>query len=284
MTAITLEQAVANLRDLPSLPLVVIELIRTFENADIGVVELAAKISRDQALAAKTLRLANSSFYGLQSRVRTIEQAIAVLGFDSMRSLVTAAGIIDKFAGTVGGQFDFIAFWRHAIGTAVCAKNLARLARCNQEFAFVSGLLHDIGRLVLVTRFPHQYGEAQRYSERAECDMLTAERSVLGIDHTLVGRTLAQHWKFPELIQRAIGNHHAPGRDDLGDIPSVVHVANVIVHALDLDGDPHELVPPLAQDAWDSLRIDAPGLRRVFADTEAEFDNACRILTEAARE
>jgi HD-like signal output (HDOD) protein len=66
--------------------------------------------------------------------------------------------------------------------------------------------------------------------------MLAAERSVLGIDHTQVGRALAQHWKFPELIQRSIGNHHAPMGADLGEIPSVVHVANVIVHALDIAG------------------------------------------------
>lgn len=282
MNMITLDQAVANVRDLPSLPLIVTELIGTFEQADVSVAELAAKISKDQALAAKTLRLANSSFYGLQCKVRTIDQAIAVLGFDSVRALVTAAGIIGNFGPAGGAGFDFAGFWRHAIGTALCAKSLARLARRNQEYAFVSGLLHDIGRLVLVTRFPQQYGAALAHRAEQDCDMLRAERSVLGIDHAVVGRALAHHWKFPELIQRAIAHHHAPMQADHGDIASVVHAANAIVHALDLAGDPDEMAPAIAQEAWDSLKIDSAGLRRVFAETEAEFENACQVLTASA--
>jgi putative nucleotidyltransferase with HDIG domain len=278
MTIVTLQQVVSNVRDLPSLPLVVTELISTFGQDDVSIGELAAKVSKDQALTAKTLRLANSSFYGLQCKVRTIEQAIAVLGFDSVRALVTSAGIIGNFSSG-GGGFDFAAFWRHAVGTALCAKSLARLAKCNQEFAFVSGLLHDIGRLVLVTGFAEQYDAAIAYRIANDCDMLDAERAVLGLDHAAVGRALAEHWKFPALIQRAIGNHHAPARDDLGDIASVVHVADAIVHALDLAGRPDELVPAIAQDAWDSLRIDNAGLRRVLFDTESEFENACQILT-----
>ncbi|MDB5754883.1 MAG: Histidine kinase [Massilia sp.] len=278
MSAITLEQAVGKLRDLPTLPLVVTELISSFERTDISVGELAAKVSNDQALTAKTLRLANSSFYGLQCKVRTIDQAIAVLGLDSVRALVTSAGIIGSFNGGAGA-FDFAGFWRHAVGTALCAKSLARLARCNQEYAFVSGLLHDIGRLVLITRFPTQYEAVIAHRNSVDCDMLQAERAVLGLDHAMVGRALAEHWKFPVLIQHAIGHHHAPMAQDLGAIPSVVHVADAIVHALDLAGHADERVPAIAQDAWNSLGIDPAGLRRVFEDTESEFDNACQILT-----
>jgi putative nucleotidyltransferase with HDIG domain len=278
MSTITLDQAVAKLRDLPTLPLVVTELISTFERADVSVGELAAKVSNDQALTAKTLRLANSSFYGLQCKVRTIEQAIAVLGLDSVRALVTSAGIIDNFSGGAGA-FDHAGFWRHAVATALCAKSLARLAKCNQELAFVSGLLHDIGRLALITRFPAQYEAAIAHRSEADCDMLQAERAVLGIDHAVVGRALAEHWKFPLLIQRAIAHHHAPMAQDLGAIPCVVHAADAIVHGLDLVGHADERVPAIAQDAWNSLGIDAAGLRRVFEDTESEFENACQILT-----
>ena len=278
MTQITLQQVVGKVRDLPTLPLIVTELISTFDQADVSVSELATKVSKDQALTAKTLRLANSSFYGLQCKVRTIDQAIAVLGFDSVRALVTSAGIIGTFGSPGAGGFDFTGFWRHAVGTALCAKSLARLCGRNQEFAFVSGLLHDVGRLVLVTVCPQEYDEAMAYRALHDCDMLSAERAVLSIDHAVVGRALAEHWKFPELIRRAIANHHAPAGQDLGDIASVVHIANAIVHALDLAGQDDEPVPAIVQNAWDSLRIDAAGLRRVFADTESEFDNACQIL------
>jgi putative nucleotidyltransferase with HDIG domain len=275
---ITLEQAVARLQDLPALPIVVTELLASFDDPDVELGELAAKVSNDQALAAKTLRLANSSFYGLQSRVRTISQAIAVLGFDSVRSLVVGAGVIGGFQEGRALGFDFDGFWRHAIATALCARALARHARCNPELSFVAGLLHDLGRLVLVTRFPEQYAEVLAQRSLRDCGLLEAERAALGIDHAQVGRALAQHWRIPDLICRTIANHHHPMEQDYGDLPAVVHVANVISHGLDLAGDEDELVPVLVQGAWDSLRLTPAALRAVFAQTEAQFEDTCQIL------
>lgn len=278
MSAIELADVVKNVRDLPALPLIVSELISSFGRRDVSVGVLADKVSQDQALAAKTLRLANSSFYGLQCKVKTIQQAITVLGFDSVQALVTAVGIIDNFSGEAKSTFDFKAFWRHAIGTALCAKSLARVVGVNQDYGFIAGLLHDIGTLVLVTRFPEQYESAVLYRIGHDAYMLDAEKNVIGTDHSIVGLALAEHWKFPEIIQRAIANHHAPMRQDMGDVPSVVHVANAIVHAMDLGGKEDDLVPPLSASAWDSLNIDAQDIRRVFRETESEFEETCQIL------
>src|SRR5258708_2076770 len=97
MTILSIADVVKNIRDLPALPAVVIELMNTLDQEDTGINVLAGKLSRDQALTAKTLRLANSSFYGMPSKVTTIQQAIAILGFNSVRTLVTAAAIIGNF-------------------------------------------------------------------------------------------------------------------------------------------------------------------------------------------
>ena len=275
---LTLDEAVGRLKDLPALPLVVSELLASFDDPEVELGDLAAKISNDQALAAKTLRLANSSFYGLQSRVRTISQAIAVLGFDSVRALVVGAGLIDSFQTGRDQGFDFDGFWRHAIATALCARALARHSGRNPELGFVAGLLHDVGRLVLVTRFPAHYAQVVAQRALHDCELLQAEREVLGIDHAQVGRALAEHWRIPDLICRTIANHHQPMQQDFGDLPAVVHVANVIAHGLDLAGDEDDLVPALVQGAWDSLRLDPAALRGVFATTEAQFDDTCQIL------
>lgn len=275
---LTLEQAVAGMKDLPALPLVVNELLASFNNPDVELGELAGKIANDQALAAKTLRLANSSFYGLQSKVRTISQAIAVLGFDSVRALVVGAGVIDCFKAGRANDFDFDGFWRHAIATALCARALARRGGSAPELAFVAGLLHDLGRLVLVTRFPEGYAQVLAERKLRDCPLLEAERAVFGIDHAQVGRALGQHWRIPEAICRAIANHHQPMQQDHGELPAIVHVANVIAHGLDLQGDVDDVVPPLVQGAWDSLRLDGAALRVVFAATEAQFEDTCQIL------
>lgn len=275
---LSLEQAVSRLQELPALPLVVRELLASFDKPDIELGELAAQIANDQALAAKTLRLANSSFYGLQSKVRTIGQAIAVLGFDSVRALVVGAGVLGSFGAARGNGVDFGAFWRHAIGTALCARALARRGGSPAELAFVAGLLHDIGRLVLVTRFPDHYARVVAQRSLRDCTLLEAERAELGIDHAEVGRALTQHWRIPESICRAIGDHHAPTVQDYGGLTAVVHAADAIAHGLDLAGNEDDLVPQLVQGAWDSLRLDAAALRTVFTAAEAQFGETCKIL------
>lgn len=278
MTALALNDVVHNIRDLPSLPVVVLDVLRSFEQADTNTGMLADKVAKDQALAAKTLRLANSSFYGLQRKVTTIQQAITILGFDSVRTLITAAAVTDKFGGAKHGAVDSRAFWRHAIGTALCAKTLARQHGLNQDYAFISGLLHDIGKLVLVSRFPDQYAAVLAYRDEHDCFMADAERVVLGIDHAVVGRALAEHWKFPALMQKAIADHHAPQGSDMGDIPALVHIADAIAHALDLSGTDDDLVPVLDARAWAGIDPGADAFNKLCRDIEAEFEEACQIL------
>ena len=144
MTALSTFDVVSTLRDLPALPAIVAELLGSLDRDDAGTKLLAEKLSHDQALTAKTLRLANSSFYGMQNKVTTIQQAIAILGFNSVRTLVVAASITGCFPMDGSGAFDFKAFWRHSVGTALCAKGLARHMSVNPDQAFMVGLLHDI--------------------------------------------------------------------------------------------------------------------------------------------
>lgn len=278
MSALAVADVARKVRDLPSPSLVVTELLRSFEDPNASVTVLAQLVSRDQALTAKALRLANSSFYGLSRKIATLQQAITVLGFDSVRSLVVAAGVTENFASGRHPSFDFHMFWRHSIGVAVCSKQIAHAANLNQNYAFVCGLLHDIGRLVLVTCFPRQYGDAIAKRTEMDCHMLEAEQLVLGIDHALVGRLVCENWKFPPLIQRAIANHHVPDTGDLGDMSSVVHVANAIVHALDLVNEQHALVPEISERAWNSLKLGPSDLYRIFRNTEKEFEEACQVL------
>lgn len=278
MTALTPADIAKGIRSLPSLPIVVLEVLKSFEQTDASTGMLAEKVAKDQALAAKTLRIANSSFYGLSRKVTTIQQAITILGFDSVRTLIAAAAVTDIFSDSRHGAFEYKAFWRHSIGTGLCAKMLARQLKINQDYAFVCGLLHDIGRLVLVTRFPELYAAAMEHREKKDCYVIDAERAVLEMDHAVVGRALAEYWKFPLIMQKAIGNHHQPEGEDLGDIPAVVHVAEATAHALDLTQDEDDLVPVVSADAWKSLGLEAAVFRKICRDTEEEFEDACQIL------
>jgi putative nucleotidyltransferase with HDIG domain len=278
MMHLTIEAVQHGLQDLPSLPAVVMELLTSIDQEDVDISVLARKVSLDQALTAKTLRLANSSNAGLQVRVTTIQQAITFLGFEATRNLITAAAVTGCFPAGKCPGFDHRAFWRHSIATAACARVLARRMRLNQDFAFTAGLLHDIGRLVLVTAYPEQYGAVLAQRQRDDRQLLEVEREMLGVDHVMAGTALAQHWQFSDTMQHAISYHHAPEAPGAGFLATIVHVANAIVHALDLTRDENELVPPVSMVAWTALGLSQEAYLHVFRETEMQFEEMSNIL------
>lgn len=277
MTTAMLAPLIKPINGLPTLSVVVVELLSSFESPDASVTAIAEKVSRDQALSAKTLRLANSSFYGLSRKVTTIQQAIAILGFDTVRALVTAASVAEAFKSAARRE-SFKIHWRHGVATAVCARSLARQIGKDQNYAFICGLLHDIGRLVLVAEFEEAFSRVQAYRSEHDCHMLEAERAVFGLDHAAVGLQLAEHWKLPFALQKAISNHHAPQAGEEGGITGLLHVADVVVHALDLCKDENELVPDLNDRCWNALALHDSALFDVFHATESEYEEACQIL------
>jgi putative nucleotidyltransferase with HDIG domain len=278
MNNLDIVQVVRRIRDLPPLPSIVLDLISSFEREDVDVGLLAEKISRDQALSAKMLRLANSSFYGLPSKVSTVNQAIVVLGFDTARALAVASNVIESFEAENAAEIDVAEFWRHSIATALCARGLARHAGLAQDHAFIAGLLHDVGRLVLASGFPEHYGQVADYCAREGTTLSESELRVLGVDHQRVGQMLGEAWKFPVPIQRAIGQHHAPDGTGLANLPGLIHAANAVVLALDLGCSEHAAVPRLQDATWTSLRITPEQLQEACRETEAQFEETCQLL------
>jgi len=278
MNRLTPEQLAAGVQDLPSLPAVVMELLSSIEQEDIDISVLAKKVSYDQALTAKTLRLANSSTYGLQVKVTTIQQAITFLGFQTTRNLITAAAITGCFPSGRCVGFHDKGFWRHSIATAACARALARRMRFNQDIAFTAGLLHDIGRLVLVTAHPDAYAQVVAWHAQHGGDWQEAEQAVLGIDHVDAGVALADHWNFSSTMRQAIAYHHAPDIHGAGFLAAIVHVANAIVHALDLAGEDDELVPRVTSVAWDAMGLNEEAYLHLFRETEVQFGEMSTIL------
>lgn len=262
------------IHDLPSLPEVVIDIINSIDHEDMNVAQLTRKISLDQSLTAKILRRANSSYYNTRSNVTTVQQAINLIGFSGVRNLIVAMAFKGSFHATACQGFDFSVFWRHSIATAVCAKALARHLQLNQDYAYTAGLLHDIGRLVLVTYFTRQYEQAIAWRAEHDCHILQAEREVIGVDHAIVGEALAKHWKFSKGMQNAIARHHVPDVTSEDALSAIVHVADAIAHALDLSGDEEDLVPPVSSVVWNTLELGEQAWLRIFRETELGFEAA----------
>jgi putative nucleotidyltransferase with HDIG domain len=272
------DRVIDQINDLPALPSIVQDLAKSHGNSEDDINYFTQQISLDQALSAKTLRFANSSFYGLQTKITTIRQAITLIGIDAVRHVITATSLTTYFPANGCAGFDFMALWRHAVATAVCARALARQLHLNQDYAFTAGLLHDIGRLVLATHFRSEYEQVMLHRNRCDCQLLDAEHAILGIDHAMVGAELAAHWNFSHTIQHAILYHHAPEQHKDHALPSLINVANAIVHALDLSGQQDDLVPPVSDMAWHGMGLDEAAYQLVFQDTELMFEEVSQVL------
>ena len=251
MNTLKPEQVTACLQSLPALPAVVTDLLASFDNEDVDVGALARQIARDQALAARLLRVANSSFYGLQTRVSSINEAVVVLGFRAVRSMVIAVGV------------------------GLAARALALATRHNPEIAFTGGILHDIGKLVLASCFASQYSAALAYRERHDCPVVIAERDVLGLDHAIVGGLLADAWHFPPDLRSAVADHHAPAAATADSLADLIHVADAIAHGLGLGLCAEELVMPVDQTAWQRLGVSGEMITQLLPQIADGVDEAC---------
>jgi len=278
-TALQPDAVHAKVRTLPALPQAVTELRNALQREDVAVDELATTISHDQALTAKTLRLANSSFYGVTGRVSSIRDAINILGLRTVATVATTAVVISSFDRTACVGFDFDGFWRHALATAFCAQELAAATRLDAEAAFSAGLMHDLGRLALATYFPLELGQTLHWAAEHDVHSLDAERLMLGIDHATVGGLIADHWHFAPAISEAIRCHHELPAHKTTTLADVVHVADNMTHALDLSGQAEDMVPPLSLAAWQRVALTPQQVQRTFERTERQARSVRESLT-----
>jgi HD-like signal output (HDOD) protein len=195
-------------RELPVMPPVAAEVMRKAEDPDTAVKEIAELISRDAALAVRVLKIANSSFYAMAREVQTIQQAIMLLGYSTLRSVVVAASMKDVFARF--GLAERL-LWEHAVGGAVAAHRLAgEIGGLGADELFLAGLLHDVGRLVLYSQASDQYQQVLQRIYAEGGDPVALERESFGFDHCEVGRLVLEKWKLPPRLVSAVGGHHDP--------------------------------------------------------------------------
>jgi putative nucleotidyltransferase with HDIG domain len=268
--------------ELPALPQVVLELIALLRNEEVRLDDCVSRIERDLTLAARTLRLANSAFYGVPGRVANIRDAVQILGLRAVGTLLTTAAVSSQFGRPACPGFDFSAFWRHSIATAIAARTMARMRRLDDDLAFTAGLLHDIGLLALATQFPAELGVAIRYAQETETPALDAEQLVSGTDHVAAGTAMVRHWHFPSQVIDVIKHHHAPNAahsPGLGaTVADAVHIADAIAHGLDLAQVEHERVPEIELMAWNRLGFSNDDYQRILSQTETGVAGLCQAL------
>jgi len=195
-------------RDLPTLPEVVSKILAEVESENSDVGRLTYFLESDPAISARILRVANSAFYGLEREVISVQRAVVVLGFITVRDLVLSTAVFDALSGKNQMALDFEDFWLHSLGTARAAHLLSRkyCPSALNEGCFTAGLLHDIGKYLLALVLRERYAAIVRQAETSKCRLRDLEAERLGTTHAEVGAKVAEEWKFPVLLTQVIGN------------------------------------------------------------------------------
>lgn len=272
--------------DLPPLPFVAHRLAMALESTETTISDLAYLIGMDQSIAAKVLRLVNSSYYGFPRQVTTLSHAVAILGFNTVRNIALATGASDNLALPRHSPVDATKFWEHAIGVAIGAQLLAKRknlpAKVGEE-AFLAGLLHDVGKLFLCQHFPHRYRTAIRSAWEEKCRISVAEQTHCGATHSLVGKRIAEKWNLPATLAATIRHHHNPVQaETCFEVTALVNAGDVLVRAARVGfiGDP--LPPAFAPEVAPYLQMDAKMLAEVQEDLLAKVQEAREFLHIAA--
>lgn len=271
MIALTEAVVVSSIRTLPALPLVVQELLRSLGEEACSLNHIASQIELDPAIAAKTLWMANSSFYGLSRQVQSIEQAIQVLGLNTVRTIAMTTGLIRDVSLMLPLKLDLEHFWRHSMATAVCARELGEMANAPTSMAYLSGLLHDVGKLLLMVKFPEAYAAMVEHPTYIASPGVESERLLLGIDHAEVGRLMVQQWQFPAEMQQAIALHHSYSAGSSAPLPHVVAAANAVVHAMEQALTPGNAKHLLGLLSWQRQSWDEEMLARLMQRVQSDM-------------
>lgn len=269
-----LTRIIRRVEDLPTLPRIVLKITELINNPKSSARDLAGVITDDQVLTARLLKFVNSSFYGFPQNISTATDAIVLLGFDAIRNLLLTTSMFDLFSNkNKENELKREKMWDHSLGCAVAAKVIGDYIRYdNPEELFVSGLLHDIGKIVEMLFLPDDFAGVVSMVENKNILMLAAEDHVLGYNHADVGRLLAERWNLPSKLVTVIACHHQPGlAGRFLQEAAIVHLADILCRAMNIGSGGDNKIPPLDKNAWETIQLKLSAIEPIMQEIENQF-------------
>jgi len=230
-----IEKLVHNISNLASLPDVCLRANELLEDPKASAAEVGDVLSFDPGLTARLLKIVNSAIYGFPSRIETVDRAITIIGTKDLRALVLATAAVEAFSKIPADLVDMDAFWFHSVFTGLAAKQLANESgMAGAETIFVTGLLHDVGKLVMYHELPKQSRQILEQCLNDKHRQYQLEQSSLGFSHADVGAALLRAWKLPESLCMPVKYHHEPSSSDsFQQEAALLHIANGIANSVE---------------------------------------------------
>jgi putative nucleotidyltransferase with HDIG domain len=226
------------IKEIPTLPSIVFELNKYLQNPETSIKKVSETIEKDQAMALKILKLVNSAFYGFQSKISNVQNAVVLLGYNAVRNSIVSLSVIKSFSSVLTMEgFDIKDFWQHSLAVAVTGKSLAQLSRGeSSDNCFAAGLLHDVGKIILAQYFQPLFEKVWLASKSEYPSFYEAEKNELPADHTKIGAHLATKWQLPKGLVDTIRWHHDyQPESENARLILIVYLANKIVNSYNED-------------------------------------------------
>ena len=259
-------------RSLGSYGPVLQEIEQALQSPQCNLSTIGDAIEKDPDLTARLLRLANSPFFGFASRLSTVSEAVSLLGIQQIQDMIVASSVLEQFKGVPDNLVNKDSFWRHSLAVGITARLLAMERRLPKpDKFFVAGLLHDVGRLVLLSQSAEWAQAVFELYQREKMLLREAEKKILGYDHQQIGAELLQSWSYPPALVQAVAFHHAPNQSVSKLDAAVVHIADHLVNAMGIGSSGEQFVPPLDDKAWAALGLDADALAKIVEDVDEQI-------------
>ncbi len=260
-----LRQKVERIEMLPTIPDVIKRLAVIVGNPKISLSEISSFISSDPALTSRILKMVNSAIFGFPGRISSVTHAVTLLGFNVIKGLLMGVTVLDLM------QTAMVGLREHSVGCAIAARTIAEMKGMkNTEDASVGGLLHDLGKVILLLQFPQDYKMVLEATDQKGMLIFDAEKAHFSETHAAVGLWLAEKWKFPKNLTDVIAYHHKPHLAKNAPVDTaIVHLADILVRAMGFGYAGDAFVPAVSPASFEQLNLSEEDIREVLRNIES---------------
>ncbi len=264
---LVLKEKIESINALPTIPKVLKKILGVIENPKISLNEISNFVSGDPALTTKVLKMVNSPVYGFPGRISSVNQAVILLGLTVVKGLLLGVSVFELMQKTM------IGLWEHSLGTAIICRLMAKKKGLKEpDELSAEGLLHDIGKVLLVLQYPDVYEKAMNDSDNNHLTIYDTERGYFNTTHATVGMWMARKWRFPPNLIETIEYHHKPHLAKIAPVDSaIVHFADILVRARGFGFAGDRFLMPVNPMAWELLSFSDADIKEILSEAEDSF-------------
>ncbi len=279
---ISAKNLIDKVQELPTLPTIYTALTEAMANPRSTINDIANIIMSDKASTLKVLKLANSAMYGLSGRIDTVSKAIFYIGSEEIKNLIAAMSIIGMFSTQKKATmpFSIVDMWKHSIAVGIISRQLAEASGIvNLESYFISGIVHDIGKVLFYEYADVEYSATHRYAIENRVHISEAEREILGISHMVIGEVISEKWKLPATIRNVIRYHEVGTFNNAPDqLIGTVCLANATARLLELGYGCDDIVETPNEELWKSISVSKNDMSAVLQKTIYIYEETVKLL------